>query len=354
MTGSRPVPDGRAPATSTSTGGRRPSVADPRAPGPQPCDSQPSDPTRPARRQGRHTRRALGADAVPVTVFTARHLLVPTSGADPAHGIKVSAAQVGLLRSSATPDRTASFDASEVYAAASRARRSARDTVARLTGCADRIRLAALTVAPDAGATVQMAEGADTIAEATALRLRAIERADRRLVETLEALDAAKLVVGNADRELQRFHPHGGTLVVTLPTRKRALDRVNKATSAATLSYHVADNATYSLVKEMIIGERAARAVDYLVAYLLDHGMPAEIAPPVFLRFVRAALPHNQQLDWWRELCSLFAECHPHERRAQVTSQGLNALRTIWTAWEIKRRATVPRPEKERSWTRSR
>lgn len=249
----------------------------------------------------------------------------------------MSAAEVGILRPAGPSGRSTGIDGIEVYVTASRARRSARDTVARLAGCADRVHVAAQT----AGPTTETSAGADAIAEAVGHRLRAVERAERRLVDALEELDAAKVVVGDADRELRRFHPHGGTLVATLPTRKRALNRLDQASSAAGRCYHVADNATYSLVKEIIAGERAARAVDYLVGYLLDHGLPAATAPPPFLRLVRAALPASQQLDWWRELCSLFAECRPDERRAQATSQGLNALRTIWTAWLVARSPTV-------------
>jgi hypothetical protein len=291
---------------------------------------------------------------VPVNVFTARHLLVPTSGEDPAHGIKVHAAEVGIHRTAtrsgrfaATAGRSAGFDEHEVYAAASLARRSALDTVVRLYACMEGVRLAAQTVVPGgASPGGQVSAGADAIAEAASHRLWAIERTERRLVEALDALDAAKVVVGAADQELRRFHPHGGTLVVTLPVRQRASDRLRLATSAARTCYYQADNAVYSLVKQIIAGERAVRAVDHLVGYLLDCGSYAATAPPPFLRLVRRALPPSQQLDWWRELCSLFAECEPDERRAQATSHGLNALRTIWTAWTVAHNPTAaPRPE---------
>jgi hypothetical protein len=346
MTGSRPTRDGRAtpvPAMSSDSS---------HSAGP-PHDAQEA-----AHPSGRHRRRELGTSGVPVTVFTARHLLVPSSGGDPAHGIKVYAAEVGIHRSAATAgrspatpgrsavSRTLGFDGHEVYAAGSLARRSARDTIVRLYACADRVRLAAQTVVPGSAGPGEVSTGAEAIAEAAAHRLHAIERAERRLIEALDALDAARVVVGDADRELRRFHPHGGSLVVTFPTRKRALDRLDRATSAASTCYYLADNAVYSLVKEIVAGERAVRAVDHLVGYLLDCGSSAATAPPPFLRLVRRALPPSQQLDWWRELCSLFAECEPEERRAQATSHGLNALRTIWTAWTVARNPTVvPRTE---------
>lgn len=316
---------------------------------------------------GRHTRAALGAAAVTVGALVERVQPVPvrSSGrrraelgilrtalawARPvsAEGIKVSAAEVGMQRSGGS----ATVDAFEVYTAASRARRSARDTVARLAACSDRMGVAIHTVMVDvADVAEELSAGATRIIAAAGERLRAIEEAERRLVDALDVLDAAKTVAADADRALRRFAPYGGTLVVTLPTRTLVRDRFDRATARAVTSQHRAENLTYTLVKEIITGERAVRAVDYLVDHLLDHGpsMGAASAPPAFLRVVRAALPPSQQLDWWRELWSLFNECLPDERQAQATSQLLNAPRTIWAGWATARRLkAAPRADEER------
>ena len=332
MTGSRPIDDGRALATCYV------SASDETVPAVDPQLVIPHHDGR--RRHGRHSWDALGTHAVPVGVFTARHLLAPTSEADPAHGIKVSAAQVGLLRCATTSGTAAGLDVMEVYAAAGRACQYARETVARLAMSADRMQTAARTIAPQGGGAGSPSPSqAEAVAEAVNHRLHGIEHAQRKLVDALDALDEAKVTVGDADRALRQFHPYGGTSVATLPTRKRALIRLDQATAAVGSCHHVADNATYSLVKQIIAGQRVIQAVEYLIAYCLDHALPAATAPPPYLRLVRAALPAGQQLDWWRELCSLFAECDPHERQIQATSQGLNALRTIWTAWLVTRNA---------------
>jgi hypothetical protein len=328
------------------------------APGrPDPAHPGPARPS--GLHRGRHTALVLGEEAVPVAQLAdgpapsgvlpgwlgaGRHRLAAGHPAVPGpRGPTLGGATVRICRAESSRDGAPrGYDDIEVYAAASLARRSAKDTLARLARCRDRVCIAARTASCGESGGADLSTGAAAIAGASAYRTRAIQQADRLLGETLDDLDAAKAVVGEAERVLRRYHPHGGSLVVTLATRRVALDRVARATTTATTRHHLADSATYTLVKEIVAGERAVRAVDALVDYLLDHN-PDAAAPPAFLRLVRTALPRTQQLDWWRELCSLFAECRPDERRAQTTSQILNAPRTVWTSWSTARH-TAPAP----------
>ncbi|MDF3050010.1 MAG: hypothetical protein K0R87_1648 [Pseudonocardia sp.] len=324
-----------------------------------------TDPDRPA--DGRHTSTALRSAAVAVDALTDQPVGAHwvTSGRHRARsrqghpgrdvaprGALLGGAAVRIRRTSPDGHRPEGYDGLEVYAAASLARRSARDTIVRLAQCKDRVATAARAAACTAveGTTVEgLSTGAAAVAGAAAYRIRAIEHADATLVDALDNLDASKAALGEADRTLRQYHPHGGTLVVTVPTRRLALGRLEQAIAAATTRHHLADSATYALVKAIVAGERAVRAVDGLVEHVLDQSVadPAA-APPPFLRLVRAALPRSRRLDWWRELCSLFAECEAAERRAQAASQLLHAPRMIWTSWSADRRAVLaPRTEDE-------
>jgi hypothetical protein len=349
MTGHHPGSFREHPVTSVDGHRALPDLAPP--------DADPRQPARPDRPlPGRHTPAALGGHAVAVeTLATApaadgtpfpwlangRHRRAVgrrTSAQDGApRGATFGGAAVRIRRAEYSPNVAAQgYDGIEVYAAASLARRSAKDTVSRLAQCKDRVCIASRTASCSTTRPEDLSTGAAAIAGAAAYRIRAVQQADRMLADALDNLDAAKVAVGEVERALRRYHPYGGTLVVTLATRRLALDRVGRATTTATTLHHLADSATYRLVKEIVAGERAVRAVDNLVDYLLDHS-PAAAAPPPLLRLVRAALPRTQQLDWWRELCSLFAECEPDERRTQATSQFLNAPRTVWTSWSSAR-----------------
>ena len=314
---------------------------------------------------GRHTSIALGGVGVTVDALTdqpvcshwlatGRHRARTRQGAPDGdavpRGALLGGASVRIRRTSADRHRPEGYDGIGVYGAASLARRSARDTIVRLAQCKDRVRTAARTAACTADDGMDpdvLSTGAAALAGAAGYRIRAIEHADAALADALDSLDLSKAAVGEADRALRRYHPHGGTLVVTVPTRRLALDRLDRAVAAATTRHHLADSAVYALVKEIVAGDRAVRAVDGLVEHVLDHGLSqAAGAPPPFLRLVRAALPPGRRLDWWRELCSLFAECEADERRAQAASQLLHAPRLVWTSWSAARQA-VPAPRTE-------
>ena len=324
-----------------------------------PASDDPAPPYPSGPRRGRHRSVTLGEVGVSVAALadgpaasgvlpswlsTGRHRLAGGHPTVPGpRGATFGGATVRIRRAESSRDGVPrNYDDIEVYAAASLARRSAKDTLARLARCRDRVAIAAGTASWGEAGPRDLSTGAAAIAGASAYRIRAIQQADKLLGETLDDLDAGKAVVGEAERALHRYHPYGGSLVVTLATRQVALDRLARATTTATTRYHLADGATYTLVKEIVAGERAVRAVDDLVDYLLDHN-PDAAAPPAFLRLVRAALPRTEQLDWWRELCSLFAECTPDERRSQTTSQIVNAPRTVWTSWSTARHA-APAP----------
>lgn len=327
---------------------------------PVPPDPGRPESTRPAGpRPGRHTSTAIGTRAVTVAALaegpaangvlpswlsSGRHRLAAGHPLVPGpRGATFGGATVRIRRAeSARGGAPRGYDDIEVYAAASLARRSAKDTLARLARCRDRVCIAARTASCGEAGSAVLSTGAAAIAGAAAYRIRAIQQADKLLGEALDELDAGKAAVGEAERALRRYHPHGGSQVATLPTRRLALDRVARATTGAATRHHLADGATFTLVKEIVAGERAVRAVDDLVAHLLDHN-PDAAAPPAFLRLVRAALPRTEQLDWWRELCSLFAECRPDERRSQTASQIFNAPRTVWTSWSTARHA-APAP----------
>jgi hypothetical protein len=215
-----------------------------------------------------------------------------------------------------------------VFSAASLARRTAHDTLARVAACKGRLRTAARV----AGTDLVSHRSATT---AIGHRVHVLRQVDKHLAAALDQLERGSTRTARARQGLRRFAAYGGTRVATMPTRRRHLDRLALAIAATAAARALAERATHVLAAETRHGEQLVHAVDAL----LDR-LPA--APPAILHLIRATLPPAERGDWWRELCSTFAELRPDERRAHATSQLLHAPRTISTSWATTRRTTAP------------
>ena len=234
--------------------------------------------------------------------------------------------RVGSREVAALLDDGDDGDDRQTFSAASRARRAARDTLTKVAAIRSRLRTASRLAGVDLVSH-------DLATNAIAHRIHVLRHVDNQLAAALDRLERGAGRTAHARRVLRQFTTYGGTRVATPPTRRRHLNRLALAVAATDAARALAQRSTRVLVAETRHGEQLVGAVDALLERL-----PA--TPPTILRLIRATLPPADRRDWWRELCSTFAECQPDERRAHALSHLLHAPSTIWTSWTTTRSAT--------------
>ena len=211
-----------------------------------------------------------------------------------------------------------------VFNAASSAQLDANDVVAEIVAMRNRVRTAALIAGREftgrRNTTAELHNGGAHI-----------QKAQKALTCALDAIDRAVLRVARAEEAVQQFHPHGGTRVASIPTRRVAVADLARALNALDVAHQLAGRTTVQL--DLAVAEardslvRAGRLVDRAAG-----------APPRALRLLRLGMPPSERSEWWRELCSTFAECTPGERTRNARSYLLGAPRTLWTGWTTARR----------------
>jgi hypothetical protein len=169
-------------------------------------------------------------------------------------------------------------------------------------------------------------------------RVLAVQIAETRLVAALDKLESItnRARAGRQARAL--FYPHGGRLVISSPMHERLAQRQELAENTAAAVHIIARRALHILLRQTAAAERFATSLEQHIDYVLDQAAAAAAAaigdaPPAILRLLRAALPTRQGHEWWREICSLYAEATPTERRTARLNLLTNAPRIIWTTW---------------------
>jgi hypothetical protein len=252
---------------------------------------------------------------------SARHA-APTD--EPAHAIDTAAAAAALGL-----DLT-ELDNLDVYAAASIVRRRAQIAIHRLYRCRPRLRRArrATGIALDSAAVIP----------AVTERVLAVQIAETRLVTALDKLESITDRARAARQARALFYPHGGQLVISSPMHERLARRHELAENTAAAVHIITRRALHILLGHTAAAERFATSLEHHIEHVLDQAAAAAAAaigdaPPPILRLLRAALPARQRHEWWREICSLFAEATPTERRTARLNLLTNAPRIIWTTW---------------------
>ena len=237
------------------------------------------------------------------------------------------------------------LDALDAYSAASIARRHAHTAIVRTYQVQTKLRLADRIP----GRTSDAAHLSRKITRHVA----AVQGAETRLAAALDTLERQTTRVLANHRTRSLYYLYGGRLVCSPATHRHLADRLALAENAADAARTIAHRAVRVLLREATEAQLFAATVDRLVDNALDQASTAAAAaegaaPPTILRLVQAALPAAERHEWWREVCALFAEATPAERRAARLSLLLHAPVTIWTTWAIARNNPQPAAETPR------
>ncbi len=287
-----------------------------------------ADPS-PRHRTGRHVHEFLDGQRSPrrrLGVFTASRHSAPTDETAHILDLPHAAAVLGL-----DLDELDTFD---VYAAASIIRRRAVDATDRLYQCRPRLRRARRATGIALDNTAMTTSLTDNIL--------AVQIAETRLATTLDRLESTTERARAARRARSKFYPYGGRRVMSGATHEHLAQRLELAENTADALHTIARRTMRLLLRQIAQAELFATALDQDLERALDHAAAAAAAaagaaPPPVLRLLRTALPAGQRHEWWREICSLFAEATPAERRAARLSLIITAPRTVWTAWALAR-----------------
>lgn len=234
----------------------------------------------------------------------------------------------------------------DVFAAASIVRRRARAATTRLYRARPRLRRARRVtgIALDSSAP-----GGTSLTSTVTEHVLALEIAETRLVTGLDKLEATLERARAARRDRSMFYPHGGRLVISGPMHERLAQRLELAENTADALHTIARRNVRLLVRQIAVTELFATSLEQFVEDALDQAAAAAAAalgdaPPPILSLLRATLPAQDRHDWWREICALFAEATPAERRQACRSLLLNAPQTLWTTWTIRARTPDQHP----------
>jgi hypothetical protein len=245
-------------------------------------------------------------------------------------------------------DDVLALDELDVFAAANIIRRRAHDSISEVYNCRARLR----RVRKWLDATGDRAHLVSGITE----HVLAVEFAETRLVDALDALESATVRAHAAYSAIARLYPHGGTSIAFPATHRALADRRALAENLADGSRLLARRAVRMLVYETVRAECFASTVHRHVDQVLDAAVTAaagDSAPPTVLRVLRRALPPDQRDDWWGEVCALFAEATREERRAARLSFLDTAPLILWTSWVSTRRDRAAAVERSRDRTGS-
>jgi hypothetical protein len=226
------------------------------------------------------------------------------------------------------------LDNLDVYAAASIVRRRAHTATHRLYRCRPRLRRARRATGIAQGGALDSAAVIPAVTE----RVLAVQIAETRLVAALDKLETITNRARAARNARALFYPHGGRLVISSPMHERLAQRQELNENTAAAVHIIARRALHILLRHTAAAEHFATSLEQHIDHVLDQAAAAAAAaigdaPPPILRLLRAALPARQRHEWWREICSLFAEATPTERRTARMNLLTNAPRIIWTTW---------------------
>ena len=241
------------------------------------------------------------------------------------------------------------LDGLDVFAATSIVRRRARTAIDRLCRCRPRLRRARRAT----GLALDNPALTATVTD----NILAVQIAETRLVGALDKLETTTERARAARRARALFYPNGGRLVISGPMHERLAQRQELADNTAEAIHAIVRRNLRLLLRQLAEAELFITTLDRHIDHALDHAAAAAAAmagdaPPPMLRLLRAVLPAGHRHEWWREICSLFAEATPTERRAARLSLFLNAPRTIWTTWALARHHPA-RPTRTTSQTES-
>jgi hypothetical protein len=256
---------------------------------------------------------------------------------EPGYGLATAAAAAALGL-----DLT-ELDDLDVYAAASIVRRRAHIAIHRLYRCRPRLRRARRAIGPAHDGALDSAAVIPAVTE----RVLAVQIAETRLVAALDKLESITNRARAARNARALFYPHGGRLVISPPMHERLAQRQELTENTAGAVHIIARRALHILLRQTAAAERFATSLEHHIDHVLDQAAAAAAAavgdaPPAILRLLRAALPARQGHEWWREICSLFAEATPTERRTARLNLLTNAPRIIWTSWAQTRQQQAP------------
>jgi hypothetical protein len=300
------------------------------------------------RRTSRH--QAGRRDARPAIELLAAHSRHPgPSDAWSASGRHAAAPdEPGHLIDAATAAAALGLDLTEldeldVYAAASIVRRRAHIAIHRLYQCRPRLRRARRATGPAHDGALDSAAVIPAVTE----RVLAVQIAETRLVAALDKLDTITNRAHAARNARALFYPHGGRLIISPPMHERLAQHQELNENTATAVQIITRRALHLLLRQTAAAERFATNLEHHIDHVLDQAAAAAAAaigdaPPAILRLLRAALPTRQGHEWWREICSLFAEATPTERRTARLNLLTNAPRIIWTTWAQTRQQHHP------------
>ena len=213
-------------------------------------------------------------------------------------------------------------------------RRRAHIAIHRLYRCRPQLRRARRALGPARDGALDSAAVIPAVTE----RVLAVQIAETRLVAALDKLETITNRARAARNARALFYPHGGRLVISPPMHERLAQRQELAENTAAAVHIIARRALHLLLRQTAAAERFATSLEHHIDHVLDQAAAAAAAavgdaPPAILRLLRAALPARQGHEWWREICSLFAEATPTERRTARLNLLSNAPRIIWTTW---------------------
>ena len=263
---------------------------------------------RAGRREARPAIELLAAHSLQPRPSDARaasaHHAAPTD--EPGHVVATAAAAAALGL-----DLT-ELDNLDVYAAASIVRRRAHTAIHRLYRCRPRLRRARRAIGPAQSGALDSAAVIPAVTE----RVLAVQIAETRLVAALDKLETITNRARATRQARALFYPHGGRLVISSPMHERLAQRQELAENTAAAVHIVARRALHILLGHTAAAERFATSLEEHIEHVLDQAAAAAAAaigeaPPPILRILRAALPARQRHEWWREICSLFAEATP-------------------------------------------
>ena len=171
-------------------------------------------------------------------------------------------------------------------------------------------------------------------------RVLAVQIAETRLVTALDKLETLTNRARAARNARALFYPHGGRLVISPPMHERLAQRQELADNTAEAIHIIARRALHSCSARprppnASPPPRTATSTTSSTKPPLPPRPPPGTHHHRSWRLLRAALPAGQRHEWWREICSLFAEATPTERRQARLSLLLNAHRILWTTWAI-------------------
>jgi hypothetical protein len=289
----------------------------------------------PRHRRGRHVNEFLDGQQPPTQrlgVFTASRHAAPTDETEHMVDMPHAAAALGL--------DIDELDTLDVFAAASIVRRRALDATDRLYQCRPRLR----RVRRATGIAVDNAVVTSRLTD----NILAVQIAETRLAAGLDRLESTTGRARAARRARSKFYPYGGRLVVPGATHEHLAQRLELAENTADALHTIARRNLRLLLRQIVQADLFATSLEEHLEHTLDHvaataAAAAGAAPPPILRLLRTALPAGLRHEWWREICSLFAEATPTERRAARLSLIVTAPRTIWSTWALTRDPTPTR-----------